>query len=113
MKKEDKTETIIGYVGETEDDDVVRLTILTDEEDYVVEMNKQGRKLLQELDSEIEATGVIKRNRDGSNIISITKFQVIDDAYEDEDEYDDDEDDDDYDDGDDEDDMDDRDDWME
>ena len=110
MKKEDKTETIIGYVGETEDDDIVRLTILTDDEDYVVEMNKQGRKLLQELDSEVEATGVIKRNRDGSNIITITKFQVIDDTYDDEDEYDDDDDDDYYDDDDD---PDDRDEWIE
>ena len=41
MKKEEHVETIIGYVGEADDDDIVRLIISTEEEDFVVEMNKQ------------------------------------------------------------------------
>ena len=118
MSNEGKLKTIIGYVGETEDDDAVRLTILSDEEDYIVEMNKQGKKLLQALDCEVRASGRIQRNRDGGNMIAITKFEIIDDDYED---YEDDEDDDDsYDDdnGNDDDDVygddrGDRDDWIE
>jgi vacuolar-type H+-ATPase subunit E/Vma4 len=87
MKKEGKTETIIGYVDETEDDDIVGLIISTEEEDFVVEMNKHGRRLLQELGSEVEATGTVVRGKDGKKTISITSFEILDeDEDEDEDE---------------------------
>ena len=115
MRKGHKTDTIIGYVGETEDDDSIRLTIFAEEEDYLVEMNKQGKKLLQVLDSEVKATGEIEQDSDGRNVICITKFEIIDDDYTDEN-FDDenyDDDDDDFDDGDDDDYNDHGDDWIE
>jgi vacuolar-type H+-ATPase subunit E/Vma4 len=86
MKKEEKTETIIGYVDETEDDDIVGLIISTEEEDFVVDMNKHGRRLLQELGSEVEATGVVKRSKDGKKTISITSFEILDEEDDEEDE---------------------------
>ena len=100
MNKGNKTSTIIGYVGETEDDDSIRLTIFSGEEDYLVEMNQQGKKLLQVLDFEVKATGQIKQNKDGRNVICIKKFEIIDDDYSDESFEDENYDDDDFDDGD-------------
>jgi hypothetical protein len=119
MQKGHKADTIIGYVGETEDDDNVRLTIFAGEEDYLVEMNTQGKKLMQALDSEVKATGEIKQDRDGRNILCITKFEIIDDDYTDENFDDEKYDDDDFDDGDSDDsdthgyDKHNRDDWIE
>jgi len=84
MKKGNKAHIIVGYVGETEDEDIIRLTIFSGEEEYLVEMNKQGKKLLQALDSEIKATGEITEDRDGRNMIRIAKFEIIDDDYNDE-----------------------------
>ncbi len=84
MKKGNKANTIVGYVGETEDEDSIRLTIFSGEEEYLVEMNKQGKKLLQALDSEIKATGEITEDRDGRSMIRIAKFEIIDDDYNDE-----------------------------
>ena len=83
MNKGNKTSTIIGYVGETEDDDSIRLTIFSGEEDYLVEMNQQGKKLLQVLDFEVKATGQIKQNKDGRNVFCIKKFEIIDDDFDD------------------------------
>ncbi len=106
-------------MGETEDDDIIRLTIFAGEEEYLVEMNKQGKKLLQVLDSEVKATGKIKQDSDGRNMICITKFEIIDDDYTDENFDDENYDDDDFDDGDSddynvyEDDQGNRDDWIE
>jgi len=90
MKSKDRIQTIIGYVDVTEDDDDIDgLTISTDEEVYIVEMNRHGRRLLDEAGSEVEATGVVKQDKNGKNIITITNFEVLedkdDDYYEDED----------------------------
>ena len=88
MKKANKLETIVGYVEETEDDDVVGVVISTDEEPYIVEMNKQGRRLLQEVGSEVEATGEVSRDKDGNKTISIREYEVFEDEDDDYDEDD-------------------------
>lgn len=87
MKKATKLETVLGRVEETEDNDVVGVVISTGEEDYIVEMNRQGRRLLQEVGAEVEATGEVARDKEGNKTISIREYEVFenddDDYYED------------------------------
>jgi hypothetical protein len=85
MKKANKLETIVGFVEETDEDDVVGVIISTDEEPYIVEMNKQGKRLLQEVGSEVEATGEVTRDKDGNKTISIRGYEVFEDEDEDDD----------------------------
>jgi hypothetical protein len=82
MKKQAKLETIIGYVNEMEDDDVVGLIISTEEDDYVVEMNGRGKRLQDEVGARVEATGAVKREKDGTKIISISDFEILEEESE-------------------------------
>ncbi|HAY40222.1 MAG TPA: hypothetical protein DCY53_13315 [Desulfobacteraceae bacterium] len=97
MKKAKHTEkeiTIVGVVEEYEEEDT-GLIIATDDDDYVVELNKQGKRLSQEVGMDVEATGIVTKNGDGTKRISVTKFEVFesdDDDDEDEMFYDDDDD---------------------
>jgi len=90
--KEVKKEiTIIGYVTELdEDDEGESVKISTDDDDYIVEMNKQGKKLLDLMDRDVEATGTVQNDKDGNKVITVSSFEVL----EDDDDFDDDEDDD-------------------
>lgn len=90
MKKATKLETIVGRVEETEENDVVGVVISTDEEDYVVEMNRQGRRLLDEVGAELEATGEVTRDKEGNKIISIREYEVFEDDDDDDEDYEDD-----------------------
>ena len=94
--KKDKTmreETIVGYVVPSEwdsDDNVVSIAISTEEDDYLVEMNKLGEELFDFLDEDVEVTGVVREDRDGTKRIRITSYEVledVDDDYEEEDDY--------------------------
>jgi hypothetical protein len=104
--KKDKTpkeETIVGYVVPSEwdnEDNVVAISITTDDDDYLVEMNKLGEELFDFLDEDVEVTGIVREDRDGTKRIRITSYEVLEDAdddYEEDAEYnfDDDDDDDD------------------
>ena len=97
MKKAKHTEkeiTIVGVVEEYEEEEDTGLIIATDDDDYVVELNKQGKKLSQEVGMDVEATGFVTKNGDGIKRITVTKFEVFDSDDDDEDEmfYDDDDD---------------------
>ena len=91
--------TIVGVVEEYEEEDT-GLIIATDEDDYVVELNKQGKKLSQEVGMDVEVTGVVTKDDDGTTRITIKKFEVLefDDDDDDDDEtyFDDDDDDETY-----------------
>ena len=87
-KKPGKKVTIFGILEEIEnDDDSIGLVIATDEEDYIVEMDKKGKELLDEIDRDIEATGVVTKDEDGVNHITLSSFEL----FEPDDEFDDDE----------------------
>lgn len=80
--------TVVGFVREIEDDDdVLGLEISTDEDDYVVELNKEGKKLFDLVDRDIEATGIVTEDEDGLARITISSFEVLEteDDYDDED----------------------------
>ena len=79
-------EIIIGIIKEIDDDDISAIAILADGEYYIVEMNKQGKKLLDEIESKVEATGSIKTDPDGTHRITINFFEVFepeDDFFDD------------------------------
>jgi uncharacterized membrane protein YcgQ (UPF0703/DUF1980 family) len=94
--KKDKTpkeETVVGYVVPSEwdnEDNVVAISITTDDDDYLVEMNKLGEELFDFLDEDVEVTGIVREDRDGTKRIRITSYEVledVDDEYEDDDDY--------------------------
>ena len=97
MKKAKHTEkeiTIVGVVEEYEEEEDTGLIIATDDDDYVVELNKQGKRLSQEVGMDVEATGFVTKNGDGTKRITVTKFEAFESDDDDEDEmfYDDDDD---------------------
>jgi hypothetical protein len=102
--------TIVGVVEELEEEGDTGLIIATDDDDYVVELNKQGKRLSQEVDMDVEVTGFVTKNGDGTKRITVTRFEVLefDDDDDDETYYDDDDDETYYDDDDDDDDDDKR-----
>ncbi|MBI5550536.1 MAG: hypothetical protein HY911_03440 [Desulfobacterales bacterium] len=77
---------ITGIVEELElDEDDIGLQIVDNARTYRVVMDKQGRKLLDYVDEEIEATGIITKTEDASEI-KIARFHLVDEDEEDEDE---------------------------
>ena len=85
-----KEETITGYVVPNEwdnEDNVVAISISTDDDDYVVELNKLGEELFDFLDEDVEVTGIIRDDKDGTKRIRVTSYEVLEDA-EDENEED-------------------------
>ena len=95
MKKDKapKEETIVGYVVPSEwdnDDNVVAISITTDDDDYLVEMNKLGEELFDFLDEDVEVTGTVREDRDGTKRIRVTSYEVledVDDEYDEDDDY--------------------------
>ena len=93
MAKENKAAikeaTIIGFVEETElENGDSGIQIDGDDYQYQVVMDKQGKKLLDYIDEEIEAVGIVSKTK-GVREIKISRFTLLD-SYEDDDEdYDD------------------------
>ena len=84
-----KEATIIGFVEEIElENGDSGIQIDGDNYQYQVVMDKQGKKLLDYVDEEIEAVGTVSKNK-GVRHIKISRFTLLD-SYEDDDEdYDD------------------------
>lgn len=69
---------ITGIVEELDlDEDDIGLQIVEDDRAYQVEMDKQGRKLLDYVDEEVEANGIVTKSA-GVSKIKITRFHVVD-----------------------------------
>ena len=93
MKKKqqvkEREETIVGYVIPSEwdsEDNVISISISTDDDDYLVDLNKQGEELFDFLDEDVEVTGIVREDKDGTKRIKVTTYEVIEDA--DDEEYD-------------------------
>ena len=73
--------TVIGVVtaAEWDDDDNVTAVYLNtdDDESYFVEPNREGRKLLTQLDHLVEARGRV-HDHDGELVLAITGFDMLD-----------------------------------
>jgi hypothetical protein len=78
MKKKKDTRqeiTLIGFVDPLDDDDDnTGVKISTDEDEYIVEMNLNGKKLLNMIDEEIQATGRVSVDLNGAKIFDVTYF---------------------------------------
>jgi hypothetical protein len=80
QKRQSKEMTITGYVVANEwdnDDNVVSIGILTDDDEYHVDLKGTGEELLDLLDAEVEVTGWVRRFRDGSKKIKVIGYEVI------------------------------------
>ena len=94
-----KEMTITGFVEEFDsiEDGIGILIAADDDEIYVVEPNKKGRKLSAFIDERVKVTGLVTKDRDGLKYINVSTFNVFEDIedyqdYEDDDRsYDDDE----------------------
>lgn len=81
--------TIVGYVDPIDEDDHDAGIIIStdDDEEYLVYLNKQGRKLIDLIGEEVKVHGTVSKTDDGDDQISITKFEVIDFEETDEDDF--------------------------
>lgn len=85
MKREDSSAeiTISGYVTPTDwdwNDIVSAVNIEAHDEMYEVELNRLGEELFNELDSEVEVTGFVRKDRDGTKRIIVTSYEVLTEA---------------------------------
>lgn len=80
----EKEITLKGYVEEIELDNGKTGLVFDDgDEEYFVVMDKVSRRLLEHIDEDVEATGIMSI-KDGERTLKVTRFHVID-YYEDED----------------------------
>jgi hypothetical protein len=91
MKKERSARdeiTIIGFVDPLDDnDDNSGVMISTENDEYIVEMNQSGERLLNLIDEEVQVTGRLSLAEDGTKSIAVTHFDNV--PYDGEDEDDD------------------------
>jgi len=78
-KKDSREEiTLIGFVDPLDDDDDnTGVKISTDNDEYIVEMNLTGKKLLNMIDEEIQATGRISVDTNGAKTLDVTYFDYV------------------------------------
>jgi hypothetical protein len=91
MKKDmsQKEITISGFVTPEQWDDndnVIAIGLSTDEDDYIIELNRLGEELFDFLDEDVEITGFIREDKDGTKHITISNYEILDtDDYDDDD----------------------------
>jgi hypothetical protein len=86
MKREKpgKEVTIRGFVSADDWDGrkrVIAISITTDDEDYRVELDKVGEELFDYLDEDVEVTGTIRQEKNGTTYIRVTHYEVLEEAY--------------------------------
>jgi hypothetical protein len=79
--------TIVGYVDPIDEDnhDAGIVISTDDDEEFLVHLDRQGRKLLDLIGEEVKVHGTVTHTDDGEDQITITKFEIIDfeEDYED------------------------------
>jgi hypothetical protein len=65
-----------------ENDEVTAVSIqTTDDEEYLVDPNKKGKELLDFIDWQVEATGIVKEE-DGNAIFKVSSYSLMDEDEE-------------------------------
>jgi hypothetical protein len=83
-KSAPKEMKIVGIVEELElGKDDLGLQIVDHDRPYRVVMDRQGRRLLDYVEEEVEATGVITKTK-GVSEITIARFHIVDEEEEEE-----------------------------
>lgn len=83
MKKSQppKEVTIVGHVTPSawdNDDNMIGISIATEDEDYVVELTRTGEELFDFLEENVKVTGIVRTDREGTQRISVTNYDVVD-----------------------------------
>jgi hypothetical protein len=60
-----------------------------DNDEFIVELNKEGRRLMNMIDEKVKASGIVTKTKGGEDRISVDKFEVLkyEEAYEDDEDY--------------------------
>jgi hypothetical protein len=72
--------TVTGYVMAADwgpDDDVTAVRIETENDEYDVVGEDVGEELFDLLDCEVEVTGVIEEEKDGTKSIAVRSYEII------------------------------------
>jgi hypothetical protein len=75
-----KSKTMVGYLaGYALDDDSSGITFISEDDDeYIVMLDRAGRKLLEHVDQEVILTGLIDEDDQGQYYISVRGFDLMD-----------------------------------
>ena len=76
MKKET---IIVGYVtaAEWDGDEVSVVDVITDDGDYVVEANEFTEELIDLAGEEVEVTGYVREDEEGTRYILVTDYELL------------------------------------
>jgi hypothetical protein len=75
--------TVTGFVEEFDSTgEGIGLMIATDEDNYLVNLNKNGKKLYDALDRKVNVTGLVERDREGILHMAVTGFRIIEENPE-------------------------------
>ena len=81
--------TITGIVMATDwddEDEITGVEISTDDESYCVEKNAMWHELVELCDNQVEVTGLVVEEKDGTNRILVTGYETLEDMnYDDDD----------------------------
>jgi hypothetical protein len=85
MKREESPRevTLVGYVTPSkwdQDDNVIGVSIATEERDYAVEIDRVGEELFDFVDDTVEATGLVATGKGGSHRMKVISYRVVDEA---------------------------------
>jgi hypothetical protein len=72
--------TITGIVTASEwddDDNIIAVAISTEDEDYIVELNKLGAELFDFLDDYVEVTGFVNKDANDGIRIRVIDYEVL------------------------------------
>jgi hypothetical protein len=75
--------TVTGFVEEFDSTgEGIGLMIATGEDNYLVNLNKNGKKLFDALDRKISVTGRVERDREGILRMTVTEFRIPEENVE-------------------------------
>ena len=72
--------SVTGIVVPSEwddDDNVIAVAISTDDEDYIVELNRLGAELFDFLDEDVEVRGILKKGMSGGKWIRVMDYEIL------------------------------------
>jgi hypothetical protein len=83
MRRKQQTEEVTGYVRATDwdwQDDMSGISLEThDDEEYVIDPNGLEEALFCEVDREVELTGSIEEDDDGTKLITVISYKSLSD----------------------------------
>ena len=79
-KRQGQKMTIVGFVTPSDwddDDDVIEISISTDDSDYIVESNKKEEELFDLLGEDVKVTGIVTEDGVGIKRINVTSYKNL------------------------------------